>query len=490
MLPWLPNGLDLLKAKLSRYIAGWVFASIVLIELVILVPSYFRQKQELLRNLESVSTEVLKPILSDPLYQRMTPEQLLTKVGRRRQEDSVILGFALYSPEGTLLGTTGEAPALTTESWNRRSVKRQFSAGGDRYDVAWPAQNLKDKYLIIVRHNSVPVRTELIQFLLRIALLVMIIAIFVTLATMLALGMTVIAPIVRLRNDLIAAGEAISQDTADPAFQTLLRQRNDELGEVFTAFHHLFQRVRHEIATRQLAEDQLRAEQAKAEELLLNILPEEIATQLKQDLNPIASRFDEVTILFADIVQFTELSARISAVALVEQLNQIFSTFDRLTEQYGLEKIKTIGDAYMVVGGLPTARPDHAIAIAQLALAMQTAITKFCTDTGEPFRLRIGINSGPVVAGVIGLKKFSYDLWGDAVNLASRMESHGGVGKVQVTETTYHHLKDHFCLEPRGPITVKGRGEMMTYWLVAAKPVETPWMVEDSPKQPSPLGDR
>lgn len=470
MLSWLPTSLDLFKAKLSRYIAGWVFASIVLIEIVILVPSYFRQKSELLGNLENVSMEVLKPILSDPMYQRMTPAQLLQKVGRRHPADSVILGFALYSPTGTLLGAMGEAPTLTPQNWDLRSVKRQFSPTGDRYDVAWPAQNLKDKYLIIVRHNATSVQAALNQFLLRIAILVMIIAVFVTLATMLALGFTVIAPIVRLRNDLLAAGEAISHNTHDPNFQTLLRHRDDELGEVLKAFHQMFQRVRHEIATRQLAEDQLRAEQVKAEQLLLNILPEEIATQLKQNLNPIACRFDEVTILFADIVQFTELSARISAVALVEQLNQIFSAFDRLTEQYGLEKIKTIGDAYMVVGGLPTARPDHAVAIAHLALAMQGVITKFCTDTGDPFRLRIGINSGPVVAGVIGLKKFSYDLWGDAVNLASRMESHGLVGKVQVTETTYGHLKDQFVLEPRGPIAVKGRGEMLTYWLVAAHP--------------------
>jgi class 3 adenylate cyclase len=154
---------------------------------------------------------------------------------------------------------------------------------------------------------------------------------------------------------------------------------------------------------------------------------------------------------------------------LVESLNKIFSAFDRLAEEHGLEKIKTIGDAYMVVGGLPQPRPDHVEAVATMAMAMQQEIAHFTSSAGEPFKIRIGINTGPVVAGVIGIKRFIYDLWGDTVNLASRMESHGVGGGIQVTEAAYERLKERFLFEARGTIYVKGKGEMSTYLLKGEK---------------------
>ncbi|MGF1496226.1 MAG: PAS domain S-box protein [Elainellaceae cyanobacterium] len=220
-----------------------------------------------------------------------------------------------------------------------------------------------------------------------------------------------------------------------------------------------------DITTRKLAEMALKAEQDKSERLLLNILPKAIAHQLKQNSQAIANRFEEATILFADIVDFTSLSARVSPTDLVDMLNLIFSSFDQLADRHGLEKIKTIGDAYMVVGGLPTPRPDHIQAIAELALDMQEQIAKFKRDTGEPFQLRIGINTGPVVAGVIGIRKFIYDLWGDTVNVASRMESQGVAGNIQVTEPVYEALKDRYLLQKRGTIHIKGKGDVMAYWL-------------------------
>jgi len=213
----------------------------------------------------------------------------------------------------------------------------------------------------------------------------------------------------------------------------------------------------------------LQAEQQKSEELLLNILPSSIADRLKQQQNPIADGFENVTVLFADIVNFTALSSEISPQELVKLLNQIFSTFDRLSEQHQVEKIKTIGDAYMVVGGLPDPNPRHAEAIADIALAMQSAIKTFTSVDGRRFRIRIGINTGPIVAGVIGTKKFIYDLWGDTVNLASRMESHGEPGRIQVSAATYQHLKHLYVLEERGMIPIKGRGTMKTYWLKGKK---------------------
>ena len=213
----------------------------------------------------------------------------------------------------------------------------------------------------------------------------------------------------------------------------------------------------------------LQYQQEQSERLLLNILPEEIANRLKRGDSTIADTFANATVLFADIVGFTQLSARVSPTELVSLLNEIFSTFDQLAERHGLEKIKTIGDAYMVVGGLPTPRSDHADSIAEMALDMLEAISDFSHTHNQDFSIRIGINSGPVVAGVIGIKKFIYDLWGDTVNTASRMESHGKPGCIQVTSTTYQLLQEKYIFESRGSIQVKGKGMMNTYLLQCRK---------------------
>jgi len=224
-----------------------------------------------------------------------------------------------------------------------------------------------------------------------------------------------------------------------------------------------------DITERKLAQEALIVQQEQSEKLLLNILPKPIAERLKAEQSTIADSFADVSVLFADIVGFTELSARMSPTELVKRLNVIFSHFDQLAEKYGVEKIKTIGDAYMVVGGLPMPRDDHAEAIAQMALGMQAKIAKLCADTGEKLAIRVGINSGPVVAGVIGVSKFTYDLWGDTVNVAARMEATGFAGRIQVTDVTYELLKDKYLLERRGIIQVKGKGNMMTYWLLEKK---------------------
>ncbi|HEY9640705.1 MAG TPA: adenylate/guanylate cyclase domain-containing protein [Coleofasciculaceae cyanobacterium] len=224
---------------------------------------------------------------------------------------------------------------------------------------------------------------------------------------------------------------------------------------------------------------QIQLEQEKSERLLLNILPKAIADRLKQGEQTIADSFAEVTVLFADIVSFTELSASLSSTELVELLNQIFSAFDRLVEQHKLEKIKTIGDAYLVVGGLPMPRDDHAEAIAELALDMQKEISQFSVSgwreqTAHPLSIRIGIHTGAVRAGVIGTTKFTYDLWGDTVNTASRMESHGLPGHIQVTAATYELLKQRYELAARGVIEIKGKGEMMTYFLTGRSLTTSP----------------
>ena len=210
----------------------------------------------------------------------------------------------------------------------------------------------------------------------------------------------------------------------------------------------------------------LRVEQAKAEDLLLNILPKSIAEKLKAQNRPIADHFVSASILFADVVDFTPWSERLQPVEVVGYLDLLFSHFDGLAEEYGLEKIKTIGDCYMVAAGVPTPRPDHAQALAHVALAMLAALRDHEDLAALGLELRIGINSGPVVAGVIGRKRFLYDLWGDAVNTASRMESHGAPGRIQITRPTYELLSGDFDCEPRGTIFVKGKGEIEAWYLV------------------------
>ena len=213
----------------------------------------------------------------------------------------------------------------------------------------------------------------------------------------------------------------------------------------------------------------LESEHQRAESLLLNILPGSIAERLKSNPKTIADQFTEASVLFADVVDFTPRSRDLPAAEVVGLLDRLFTHFDALAERYDLEKIKTIGDAYMVASGVPAPRPDHAKALANLALDMVDSLrpTGDCGDLA--LELRVGINSGPVVAGVIGRKRFLYDLWGDAVNTASRMESQGTPGRIQITQATYELIRDEFECERRGTVEVKGRGQMETWYLVGRR---------------------
>jgi class 3 adenylate cyclase len=208
-------------------------------------------------------------------------------------------------------------------------------------------------------------------------------------------------------------------------------------------------------------------EHARSERLLRNVLPDRIAERLKDGPIAVADRFDDVTVLFADLVGFTPLSVTLAPERMVELLNQVFTRFDELAARHGVEKIKTIGDAYMVVSGLPELRADHAEAAARMALDLRAAIAEISRATGHKLELRIGLCSGPAVAGVIGIQKFAYDLWGDTVNTAARMESQGTPGQIQVSESTYRLLRERYAFEDRGVIDVKGKGPMRTYFLQA-----------------------
>ena len=232
----------------------------------------------------------------------------------------------------------------------------------------------------------------------------------------------------------------------------------------------------------------LRQEQAKAEDLLLNILPRSIAEKLKAQTRPIADQFGAASILFADVVDFTPWSERLQPAEVVGYLDRLFSHFDDLAERYGLEKIKTIGDCYMVAAGVPTPRPDHARALALMALEMLEAMRWHDELAELGLELRVGINSGPVVAGVIGRKRFLYDLWGDAVNTASRMESHGTPGRIQITRATYELLADEFECEPRGTIAVKGKGDVEAWYLVGLSATDREARDATTDRQSTPEG--
>jgi adenylate cyclase len=220
---------------------------------------------------------------------------------------------------------------------------------------------------------------------------------------------------------------------------------------------------------RDTALQELHEEQVRSEKLLLNVLPQKIADRLKREPGTIAEAYKDVTILFADIVGFTPLSTQLNPVEMIELLNKIYSRFDSLSEKYQIEKIRTIGDNYMVAAGVPEPDEDHARNMARMALEMQAYANKLSSQDEHAIQFRIGIHSGPVIAGIVGKKKFQYDIWGDAVNTASRMESHGEAGKIQVSQTTYELLKNEFIMEQRGTIDVKGKGPMNTWFLMGSK---------------------
>lgn len=299
------------------------------------------------------------------------------------------------------------------------------------------------------------------------------------LAIKISVGMIALALIVSivmgtlLTRSVLALSNTVKR-FADKDFSARTRViSKDEIGQLGENFNTMASTIQeHNENLEELVKQrtkELIAEKATSERLLLNVLPGPIAERLKTGENLIVDRFEQVTVLFADIVGFTAMSSRTTPEALVTMLNELFSAFDRLAEKHGLEKIKTIGDAYMVVAGIPQPIADHAIAMAHMALDMNRAIEAYSQKHEAALQLRIGIHSGSVVAGVIGEKKFIYDLWGDTVNLASRMESTGVPGRIHVTEATYGKLREDFDLEQRPQIEVKGKGVMTTYLLIGPK---------------------
>jgi class 3 adenylate cyclase/CHASE3 domain sensor protein len=260
-----------------------------------------------------------------------------------------------------------------------------------------------------------------------------------------------------------AIGDRLRHIAAGDFTERLDVANRDELGELAINVNRTSEQLG------QLYSD-LNAEKERSEVLLLNTLPRQIVERLHRGETVIADRIPAATVLFSDLVEFTALAARLPPERMIEVLGTLFARFDALAAELSLEKIKTIGDGYMVAGGVPEERPDHAVAVAKMALGMRSATAEIACELGEPLRLRIGVHSGPLVAGVIGTHKYVYDVWGDTVNVANRMEKYGAPGRIHVSAVTRALLGDAFRFEPRGSLDVKGKGAMETFFLEANGP--------------------
>jgi class 3 adenylate cyclase len=462
------------SARLSRRIAFWIFLNFLLVEGIVLVPSVLRRAERLSAQLRQLTHAKIEWLVDDA--PQAAAAERLAAVARLRGPGMVggIQGAVLYrASSGERLGGFGAAPRLSLAAARERirapgaaAAGRWFPLDGT-YEGVWGPATLQGDQLLIVRHHAGAIHSGLLEYFRNIALIVLAIAAVLTLTTMLVVQRLVITPVLTLRQRLEAAGAGFERGgTVTTAGLLLPETRPDELGDVERAFNASLLRTHAEMERRRQAEVAMREERDRAETLLLNILPAPIAAEMKSGRHTISRTHPEVSVLFADIVGFSELTGRLSCHELVSLLNRVFSAFDGLCERYGLEKIKTIGDNYMAVSGLPEPQQGHAGAAADLALAMQQAIGGFPSPAGGSLALRIGIASGPVVAGVIGRRKFIYDLWGGTVNLASRMESNGVPGRIQVSEATRLLLPEAYHLEPRGSVPIKGAGEMVTWWLV------------------------
>lgn len=388
---------------------------------------------------------------ADPVYIRQAQE---TAAQLRGELDTALAGTdsrtsVLMLLDGYLTGFE-RVVELSTEMETRSSVFRKASHEIERSSHEFAVAGRTEGHDQIANAEAICENTLLTCGAIVIATLLL----GIVTAYVLAQNLTVPIQLLSDTATQVAAGDLNNQAPV---------VSDDEIGHFATTFNGMNDRLRETI-------EALDAERATSEKLLLNILPSAIAARLKDHEGQIADRFEQVTVLFADMVGFTKLSARLTPSELVGRLNTIFSAFDQLTDVHGVEKIKTLGDAYMVVGGLPEAHDHHAEDIAEMALSMQQALVEFNETNAERIDMRIGINSGPVVAGVIGTKKYIYDLWGDAVNVASRMESHGVVGNIQCAPTTQELLQDSYEFELRGEIEVKGKGPMTTWLLKGRKP--------------------
>jgi class 3 adenylate cyclase/heme exporter protein D len=497
--------LTLFRAKLSWRITLALALSALGVSLAVLVPVLDQRRAALDREIETLGQTTLAAFLSVGQWQRA--EAWLGTM-KARQAGFPIRGFTVLREGEVILGPIGSVPsgsAFDLAVSRVASGESLHTDGVASSDKAHPADRLvapepirADPALTwmkvpdlassshppsyaVIHLNTAPVGAQLRGFAFQMGGFTLLLTLTVTVVAMIALNRLVIDPIFRLRQALQGVMAARHQRCGgELRFHCTQLDRADELGDVMRAFDGMDQEIADHLSRLEQREHELQdlvtqldGARDQAESLLFNILPSPIAHRLQSGERVIADAFPEATVLFADLVGFTRLASQLPADRLVCLLNDIFTAFDEATAELGLEKVKTIGDAYMAVGGVPTPRPDHAEAMAELALRMQGLIPGFADSCGEPLRLRIGIHSGPVIAGVIGVNKRIYDLWGDTVNIASRLESHGMAGAIQIGDRTYAHLSHAYTFEPRGLVELKGRGAFACYFLTGRNPQKT-----------------
>lgn len=391
-----------------------------------------------------------------------TLSKIISKPGVIPEIESGVSSNVLILPELTYPSIFLVSPVLSRENVILDEADLLYFSDLDQVDQGE-----------VIGYSLVVVSTEIIERAIFRNKVISSIITFLVICLGIVIGYMFTNIIIRPIRSLMKANEIVATGNFTTQVEIISR---DEVGLLSVSFNDMVDKIRIQqealLDYSRTLEDkvrertaQLAAEKEKSDNLLLNILPVSIADRLKKKEDTIADRYDEVTVLFSDLVGFTQFSAKHTPKELVYKLNILFSKFDDLLDHYKIEKIKTIGDALMLVSGAPRRFKNHASEMAKMALHMYEELHSFNSEYGESLDLRIGIHTGPVVAGVMGKKKFTYDLWGDAVNTASRMESHGIPGIVHISDSTYQHIKDQFVIENRGKIEIKGKGKMNTYIL-------------------------
>jgi len=472
------GGFKLPTSRLSRKVVFWVFTSVVAIEAILLIPSVLRREQELIWQISEVSAgkvAVIKQITQSQMYDEEFLEQVkqlheLEPIDLIGKLQHIIVGGALYRSDGSLVGTFGKEPQLSFDDVHSESKMNFRSQNGERYEAVWTPEMMQGGFTLIVRHDTSSVKPELKAFILRIAGLVLIISVVVTAGTWIALDPIAITPIIRLRNDLIGAGEAISKDAEPPDFYSASVQRQDELGDVISAFNQMFAQITEAISDRKDAEANLASsnrELEKSNGLIRQVFGRYLTDEVVENLlsSPSGLKLGgekrEITILASDLRGFTAISERLSPEEVVKILNFYFEYMaDAITKYQGTID-EFLGDGILVLFGAPTARVDdaqRAIACAvEMQLAMEPVNAKMKAWGLPPLEMGIGINTGEVVVGNIGSeKRTKYGIVGSNVNLTYRIESYTVGGQILISEQTLKAAGE--SVKVSGPKQVQPKG--------------------------------
>jgi len=469
---------QLSTGRLSKKVVFWVFTGVVAIEAILLIPSVWRREREFLSQISEVSAgkvAVIKKITEKQIYD----EELLAEVKKLQELEPInlsgklqhiIVGGVLYKYDGSLVGTFGEEPELSFDDVKGAKVLNLRSPDGDRYDSAWTPDMMQKGYTLILRQDTSSVKLELKAFIFRIAGLVAIISVFVTAGTWIALNPLVITPIIRLRNDLIGAGEAVSKDAEPPDFYSASVQRKDELGDVIAAFNQMFHQITEAISDRKRAEANLASinrELEKSNRLIRQVFGRYLTDEVVENLlsSPSGLKLGgekrKITILTSDLRGFTAISERLSPEEVVKILNFYFEYMaDAITKYQGTID-EFLGDGILVLFGAPTAREDDAQRAIACALEMQLAMSPVNAKMKEwglpPLEMGIGINTGEVVVGNIGSeKRTKYGIVGSNVNLTYRIESYTIGGQILISEPTLKEAGEIVNISEKKQVQPKG----------------------------------